>query len=349
MQKDNRQFEDVMKEITGKLSGNADADIKYLMDAGEKYKDHPYGKEILRAIGRLVYEIVPEDKREELEKILNKDLMSFDLIMEEVAFNVYKKNFEKARGLIEPLIETIEKGNFFADDSVSEYRCFDEFFEEHLYMLTSQTQKDVRKPTHPYSHMYRTYGSLLIDLERYEDAQKALEKSLRWNPVSNETLFEYAETFKILNDLEKYKEITLDSFKYIFRPNYLARAYRNLGYYYIEKKDYDLAAGLYMLSMHFDSDNKNAQSELYYIEQISDGKASPLNIEELKKEGEKEGFPIGPDPKVVHAAIAAGQYFEQQEQCEAAKYCYEIANNLVPIQMIEEKLDAIEKKLNEIS
>ena len=64
-----------------------------------------------------------------------------------------------------------------------------------------------------------------------------------------------------------------------------------------------------------------------------------------KKEGEKAGFPIGPDPKVIHAALVAGQYFERQGSNEAAKYCYEIVSNLVTVDIIEEKLDAIEKEI----
>lgn len=40
-------FESIMNEITGGLTGNYDADLQYLEEQGQKYKDHEQAKEIL--------------------------------------------------------------------------------------------------------------------------------------------------------------------------------------------------------------------------------------------------------------------------------------------------------------
>jgi hypothetical protein len=61
---ENKDFECIMKEITQGLTGNTKEDIKYLHEQGEKYKDHEYRKEILRACGRLMYDILPDDIKE---------------------------------------------------------------------------------------------------------------------------------------------------------------------------------------------------------------------------------------------------------------------------------------------
>ena len=60
---DNNIFEDIMKEITRGLSGDSKKDVDYLQEQMEKYKDHEYGKEIIRAYGRLIYEVIPDEKR----------------------------------------------------------------------------------------------------------------------------------------------------------------------------------------------------------------------------------------------------------------------------------------------
>lgn len=60
---ENKDFEAIMKQITGGLNGDAETDMKYIMEQVEKYKEHEFGKEILRACGRLMYDIIPEDKR----------------------------------------------------------------------------------------------------------------------------------------------------------------------------------------------------------------------------------------------------------------------------------------------
>ena len=57
-----------MHEITSGLTGNPEQDMKYLKETSEKYKDHQYSQEILRAIGRLMYEMIPDDKRAEVER-----------------------------------------------------------------------------------------------------------------------------------------------------------------------------------------------------------------------------------------------------------------------------------------
>ena len=65
---DKKDFEAIMTSITAGLSGDSKADIKYLQEQSEKYKDHEYGKEIVRACGRLMYQVLPDDKKEELGK-----------------------------------------------------------------------------------------------------------------------------------------------------------------------------------------------------------------------------------------------------------------------------------------
>ncbi len=60
---ESKDFESIMKEITRGLTGNFEQDISYLNEQMEKYKGHEYEKEILRACGRLIYEIMPEDKK----------------------------------------------------------------------------------------------------------------------------------------------------------------------------------------------------------------------------------------------------------------------------------------------
>ena len=60
-------LEKILKEITSGLTGDNTKDMQYLKEQSEKYKEHEYAKEILRACGRLMYELIPSDKKKELE------------------------------------------------------------------------------------------------------------------------------------------------------------------------------------------------------------------------------------------------------------------------------------------
>ncbi len=68
---ENKDFDSIMREITGGMSGDAKEDMAYLQDQMEKYKDHEMGKEIIRACGRLMYEQVKNNLRLTLDIVEN--------------------------------------------------------------------------------------------------------------------------------------------------------------------------------------------------------------------------------------------------------------------------------------
>ena len=238
---ENKDFEAIMKEITGGLSGDPEADMKYLHEQGEKYKDHEYGKEILRACGRLMYELIPDDKKEELNKAFSKDGMGFDAALEEIRFNIYKKNYDTALKLMESMVQKYEEMDMFANDAVSEYFCFREPMEEILYRQYNEPEKDLRQAQIDYAALYLQYGSLLVDMKRIDDAAAALEKAKRWNPANAKIAFEHAETFKMRGMIDEFARLTKEIFKYAYRPEDLARCYRNMAYYFVEIKEYKVA------------------------------------------------------------------------------------------------------------
>ena len=88
---DNKDFDSIMREITGGLSGDPQKDMAYLEEQMQNYKEHELSKEIIRACGRLIYELIPDDKKEELAKAINNDASGTEAALEEVRFNIYKK------------------------------------------------------------------------------------------------------------------------------------------------------------------------------------------------------------------------------------------------------------------
>lgn len=142
---DNKDFDSIMREITGGLSGDPQKDMAYLEEQMQNYKEHELSKEIIRACGRLIYELIPDDKKEELAKAINNDASGTEAALEEVRFNIYKKDFDKALRIMEALVTKVEELNAFQDDQVSEYHVFDEFFEEVLYQYRAKPDKDIRR------------------------------------------------------------------------------------------------------------------------------------------------------------------------------------------------------------
>ena len=338
---DHKDFDSIMREITSGFTGDPATDMKYLQEKCEEYKNHEMAQEIIRACGRLMYEIIPDDKKEEFDKTLNKELAGTDAALDEIKFNTYKKNYDKALKMIEDLVKKVEELDMFQDDKMSEYHLFDEFFEEILYRHIYNPTKDLRRPDMiPYTEIYLLYGSLLVELNRLDDAREVLQKGLRWNPINFQIMSEYIETFKMEGDMDKFFEKTVEAFNIAIHAPDVARCFRNLGYYFVEKKLYSEAISSYYLSARFERESKQVQAELYYIDQVSGGVKEP-SYEDIKAYSEKYGFPMGAHEDILELAYAYGKHFIEEGQNEPARYFISILYELTQDDDVKKMLEAI--------
>lgn len=338
-----KDFDFIMRSITAGLTGDARKDGPYLRDKCEEYKDHKYGKEILRACGRLMYELVPEDQRQALNDAMGKDLKGYEATLDEAKFNLYQKNYTKALAIIEELVRKIEAMHLFDDDRVSEYHVFDETFQEVLYDYRSKSGKEIRHASFPYNEVYGLYGSILLELQRYEDSRTALQKGLRWNPMDFSLQSEYIETYKASGDMDTFYRLSVEAFAYAYRAAYAARCYRNIGYYFVEKKLFKIAYACYLLSLQYE-DSTSANSELFYIEHTADEKFNEPTIEDLKKYAKQYGFPSHPDTEIMGLAYQYGKHFLEKNNKEAASYflriTYELSKDPELKELLENLADA---------
>ena len=343
MAENNETFKDILDSITSKLTGDREKDFKYLQNMCEQYKDHRYAKEIIRALSRKMYDLLPKEERERISQLTKNQNDYYQSVIDEVKFNMYKRDVNKALSLIEPLVHEVDEQAEQQDDTESEYYSFDEMFEEVLYNEINHPEREVRRSPIPYSDIYFLHGNLLVELGRIEEAQESLRKAMRWNPCSSQIRFEYVETLKIQKKLDEYLKEVCKAFKYIFKPQFLARAYRDIGYYFIEKEMYSEAASMYHLSLQVEPDSRTAVSELYYIEQTLGKEPELLSGKEMKALSEKYNFPIGPDKKVVKLAYGLGKYLYENGDSQRARYLLKIGYDLIPVDDAKEIIARIDK------
>lgn len=337
-------LEKILKEITSGLTGDSAKDMQYLKEQSEKYKEHEYSKEILRACGRLMYELIPSDKKKELEHLMNNDAKGTEATIKEIRFNVSEGNIKKAYKLSEALVSKMEAAPMYENDAVSEYFVFESLFEQILYTYYNRPQKDLRRANIPYGEIFYTHGNLLFELKRIPEARKYLEKALRWNPASCTIAFEYIETFKAEKQFDKFFELTKEQYKYAYTPHDVARCFRNLGYYYIEIEEFSVAAACYLVSMFYEK-NQFAQSQLYYIEQIAAEDYQKPTVELLEQYEEQYGLPRGAHSDVIGLAHAYGHKALEDGKLELAAYFLEIFCGLTDDKEEMKLLEKIQEKL----
>ena len=338
---ENSTFDQIMTEITSKLTGDPKVDVKYLMEQGEVYKNHNYSKEITRAIGRIIFEIVPDDIRDEFNKVFNNNNLGIEKVLEEANFQLYEKNWDKALKIIESLIKRIEEMNWYNDDAVSEYHSFNNFFEEIIYKEIFKPSKKIRGIPENYADVYFKYGIILFELKKYDEAKNALEKANKYNPINVYILFELSEIYKMNKNWDKYLEINKKCLELAYDSTALARCYRNYGFYFVEMDKYEIATVLFFLSMHFDQNAKIAQSELLYISQKTGKNIKQPDAEEIEKILEDIGLKLGANEIILGIAMSIAFEALNKNNNEIAKHFFEIFYDLTKDEEIKKLIDNI--------
>ena len=325
-------YEEIMQKVTSGLTGNPEADGKYLLAQMDEYKMHELAQEVARGIGRLLYEVLPAEKREEMDRLIGNNRIGVDAAIEEAEFQIHKKNFSRALEILESLIKKVEDDNgeltMFRDDTVSEYHCFRNIFEEILYKEMFKPERTVRQMSEDFSHLYFVYGNLLFELKRYDEAVVALKKAIRINPIAAEARFELAEISKVKGDWEDFLKQTIQCLTVAYSGVNVGRCYRNIGYYFIEQQNYDAATAIYFLSMHFDQQSQMAQSQLLYIQQVTGKQAQPPSNEEIGRIFKQYGIPSGANELVLGIAAGLGRSAKEQGHFDAARFFFSILYDL---------------------
>ncbi len=284
---------------------------------------------------------MPDEVREKFNQAFANDQKGTLATLDEIRFNIYKKEYEKAQRLMETLVKEADENPMFRDDEVSAYFTFEEPFEEMLYLYLFKPEKKARRAEYPFAEIYLQQGSLFFELKRYTDAIEVLKKAVKWNPCNARIAFEYAEAYKAIGDLDEFLKITMKTFKIAFRPKEFARALRNVGFYLVEREKYVDAANLMILSLQYDRENVNAQSELYYISSKIDGGLKDPSWEDIEETGRKYEVPVFPDKDIIGIALAYGQEFLKNNIKDTAQYCFQIAYDLTEDDSIKELLDSV--------
>lgn len=150
--------------------------------------------------------------------------------------------------------------------------------------------------------LYYILGYINVELKEYDEALRNLNESLKWNPVDLTVLFEKAECYKAKGDLERFKAEVEKTYQFITYNSFLAKYYRAIGYYYVEKKVYNVANVLNSMAFDFattEQERKLAINELMFIAQQEKREVRKSDIEETKELCEEYNIPIGYSKRTV--------------------------------------------------
>lgn len=305
--KEKSDYEKIIAEVRANLTDDKEKNIKYIKDMCEKYKNHEMANEIIKELGRMIFENTSEGKQAELNEIIAKDIISH---FEKGEDYMRKGDLKSAKSEIEQFVKT---SDIFKEDRVNipySPRNPIEFF-----MCCNLNQdKKVRDMGMDYSTGYLRLGSIAIEENNIDKAIEYLNKSIKLNPYNGTARFELIDALKRKGNLKLIKAEIDKSYKFVYMPNDLGRFYRDLGYYYIEKGDFRLAKYLYVYSIQFDNSKKDfVINELQYIFQRTGDDKVP-SVEEAYKHIENENIPVFFDKDNVGIVLSLHKKIKEDKQ-----------------------------------
>ena len=105
---------------------------------------------------------------------------------------------------------------------------------------------------------------------------KYTNKAVSYNPFNHKAQFEKIQPYIIFRKMDDFYNENKNIYQYLYSEAGLARYYRNLGFYYIEKEKYLLAQACFIYSTLFE-ETKIAENELKYLVAID--KYEPITNE----------------------------------------------------------------------
>lgn len=335
-------YDEIIKEIKSNLTGNNEKDKAYLASQLREYADHEYGQEITREIGRMIWECLSDEEKEAFAQISEEENPVRDAFEE----SMYHYQNNDARTALDKLDSFFKSYPFsFRDDSVNEYHSFSNPLEEILFREYVGTDKELRfiPDNQPYVEIHHLYGFLLIEFNRLDEAERILDYAIKLNPVLTLTIFERAEIFKFKKEWDSFHEYTSMALKYAYSSSDLARAYRNLGFYFIEKNELELATALFNYSLSFEFSG-NAFSELEYIKTL--GRKNTISEERIMGLLEVNKIQMGPNPIIFNILAQLIMEAELNNRPNVAIYFYNILYDLTKDEEVLEKINELNDRLS---
>ena len=298
----------IIDDIEAGLVDDPAEDYKYLMGEVKKLQGHELFEEVLKGLVHKLYVTIPTEIRKGLKDDFSggqEAFDNFDAMIIEAGEYLQAGHWQFGATILSNLIGD---GIHLYDTDDTECRALENEVQYLLYNKFFKEKENVVGTPVDLATLYGLYGCALMELEHPDEARKMLEISLHYNPMNLGFFFEFAETFKIKGEIDQFEKMTREYLQYAYTSADIGRLYRNLGYSYVEKKDFKTATALLLYSLVYDPKEEQVDHELEYIAQVSGREIEKPSEEELKAVFERENIQLGASDLVVQVLYNSAYY-----------------------------------------
>jgi tetratricopeptide (TPR) repeat protein len=316
------RVEEIVETIRLGLSGNHMMDMIYLKEKSKEYANHEFYYEISKEIGQLTLQVLnnKEDRTEgELEEINN----TINSLYEEAQKLVVDKKLIEAKAKIEKIIDILP----FKSEGGNTYFSFGSALEVFLFTLVFQPNGPIKQTKTDNSAIYHLYGYINAQLYRIPEAIKALEDSMRWDPVNVNSLIELAEISRLQSENEKFLNAIKNALALALSSSEIANCYYKLALYYKGLADYQTAICLYYVSNSF-HESEVVISELTRMKFELNVDTNPPSLDRTKQIFEENQIQMGASEYAINSTIALADEAKKNNSFEIYKFCKNVYKDL---------------------
>lgn len=308
----------LLESLRSELSGDLTKDMLFLEKKAEEYAKQENGNQITAAIVEMAMNLMPKEHLDFMKSTIYIGERRMDMIYAEAQKLMEQKHFDKAAVLTGQIYDKVL--NTFTETEDTRYFSFRNLLESNLYHLLYHPSKRLERTPFDFVRYLTAHAYNLVELNRPAAAIPVLEEAIRYNPVCPDARFELAEIHKIMSEPEKLLTVVRETIPTCTTRYALARCYANLGYYCVDKREFDKAICFYFESLvYFDS--PQVRMELAHVAQLRQHKIQPPKREDVLAAFASMEIPNGPDQNVLHVAASLGQQeLEKEHWAEASFY-----------------------------
>lgn len=232
---------------------------------------------------------------------------------------IKNKEFDSAEQDLLQIINE-EKIKNVEDDNYIHYSFYN-YIETLIYWRKYRPSKRILQPENNIADVYFLLGFINFEIKNYGKTIQYLDKAIEWNPISPQIRLEKADAFRNIGEIERYRVEVEKTYPYIYQSAFMAKYYRELGWYYSEKRIFDLANALYTQSISF-LNTDLAKKELMYIAQQERRELRLSTKEEINKLFKEYNIPFGISNEITKIIYEDSQNLLKENNIQLANYLY---------------------------
>ena len=289
---DRTEIDKLLRKMDGELNGDPEHDADVMHEWAERYRGDPDAEPLFMEIGRRLADLIMEEEGDLPLEIYNDMVETADEDYREACALIEEKQYEDALHKLLVLTAVIREYPLAEGTDWMDFNSFlDSLVYQDLYSEEIGDNEIGRHPMHPARILY-TCGSLLIEMDRAEEALEPLEMLVSFDPVCPAYLFELGEAYKRTGRIKDAFENALWALSCAQNRADMARCYRDLAYCFAENNEFENAMIFNMMSLHFQS-SRQAESEIAWIRKKAGIDPAAFSSEMIMQRCAEMGIPVG--------------------------------------------------------